>query len=248
MPRLAGAGAALSRLGGGIGTRGPGETKLETDRRRLRHRIAALKRDDGRRRPQARASARPPAPPRGADRRAGRLHQRRQDHAVQRADGRARAGVGRLVRHARSAAAPRAAAGRAAAAPRRHGRLHRPAAAPSGRGVSRDARRGDGRRSPRPRDRRLRVRPRAARCRRRGRAPRSRRRATPVLDVYNKCDRLGDADLARLKAMHPAGVLRLGARPAPAAPSSCRFSRRGWPWTPSASGSSWTTRARPTGG
>ena len=45
LPRLAGSSAALSRLGGGIGTRGPGETKLETDRRRLRHRIAALKRD-----------------------------------------------------------------------------------------------------------------------------------------------------------------------------------------------------------
>jgi len=35
----------LSRLGGGIGTRGPGETKLETDRRRIRHRIAGLKRE-----------------------------------------------------------------------------------------------------------------------------------------------------------------------------------------------------------
>jgi GTP-binding protein HflX len=43
LPRLAGSGAALSRLGGGIGTRGPGETKLETDRRRIRHRIAGLK-------------------------------------------------------------------------------------------------------------------------------------------------------------------------------------------------------------
>jgi len=43
LPRLAGSGVALSRLGGGIGTRGPGETKLETDRRRIRHRIAALK-------------------------------------------------------------------------------------------------------------------------------------------------------------------------------------------------------------
>jgi GTP-binding protein HflX len=42
MPRLVGAGAALSRLGGGIGTRGPGETKLETDRRRIRHRISVL--------------------------------------------------------------------------------------------------------------------------------------------------------------------------------------------------------------
>ena len=42
LPRLTGAGAALSRLGGGIGTRGPGETKLETDRRRLRSRIKAI--------------------------------------------------------------------------------------------------------------------------------------------------------------------------------------------------------------
>jgi GTP-binding protein HflX len=42
LPRLVGAGAALSRLGGGIGTRGPGETKLETDRRRLRTRIHAV--------------------------------------------------------------------------------------------------------------------------------------------------------------------------------------------------------------
>ena len=35
----------MSRLGGGIGTRGPGETKLEMDRRQIRHRIATLKRD-----------------------------------------------------------------------------------------------------------------------------------------------------------------------------------------------------------
>src|SRR5690606_22294690 len=45
MPRLVGSSEALSRLGGGIGTRGPGETKLETDRRRIRHRIANLKRE-----------------------------------------------------------------------------------------------------------------------------------------------------------------------------------------------------------
>ena len=42
LPRLVGAHASLSRLGGGIGTRGPGETKLETDRRRIRHRISML--------------------------------------------------------------------------------------------------------------------------------------------------------------------------------------------------------------
>ena len=45
LPRLVGAGEALSRLGGGIGTRGPGETKLETDRRRIRTRIHAIGED-----------------------------------------------------------------------------------------------------------------------------------------------------------------------------------------------------------
>lgn len=43
LPRLAGQGTALSRLGGGIGTRGPGESKLESDRRHIRRRIEALK-------------------------------------------------------------------------------------------------------------------------------------------------------------------------------------------------------------
>ena len=42
LPRLAGMGIKLSRLGGGIGTRGPGETKLETDKRHIRSRIANL--------------------------------------------------------------------------------------------------------------------------------------------------------------------------------------------------------------
>ena len=44
-PRLIGKGAALSRLGGGIGTRGPGESQLETDRRHLQRRIRALEED-----------------------------------------------------------------------------------------------------------------------------------------------------------------------------------------------------------
>jgi GTP-binding protein HflX len=42
LPRLSGQGTSLSRLGGGIGTRGPGETKLETDRRRIATRIKKL--------------------------------------------------------------------------------------------------------------------------------------------------------------------------------------------------------------
>ncbi len=45
LPRLGGKGAQMSRLGGGIGTRGPGETKLETDRRHIRRRINALSED-----------------------------------------------------------------------------------------------------------------------------------------------------------------------------------------------------------
>ncbi|MGH9519644.1 MAG: GTPase HflX, partial [Terriglobales bacterium] len=43
LPRLVGQGQSLSRLGGGIGTRGPGETKLETDRRRIHQRIRRLR-------------------------------------------------------------------------------------------------------------------------------------------------------------------------------------------------------------
>ncbi|WP_461210795.1 GTPase HflX [Desulfocurvus sp. DL9XJH121] len=45
LPRLAGTGRALSRLMGGIGGRGPGETKLETDRRRVRERITRIRQD-----------------------------------------------------------------------------------------------------------------------------------------------------------------------------------------------------------
>jgi GTP-binding protein HflX len=44
LPRLTGRGKAMSQLGGGIGTRGPGETKLETDRRSIQRRIDQLKR------------------------------------------------------------------------------------------------------------------------------------------------------------------------------------------------------------
>ncbi|RTH14924.1 GTPase HflX [Thermus scotoductus] len=57
LPRLVGKGKELSRLGGGIGTRGPGETKLEVDRRRLQERIAHLShklREFTRRREEAR--------------------------------------------------------------------------------------------------------------------------------------------------------------------------------------------------
>jgi GTPase len=45
LPRLTGRGKEMSRLGGGIGTRGPGETQLETDRRRIARRIRSLRED-----------------------------------------------------------------------------------------------------------------------------------------------------------------------------------------------------------
>jgi len=45
LPRLVGKGTSLSRLGGGIGTRGPGETKLEADRRRIRRRLSILRKE-----------------------------------------------------------------------------------------------------------------------------------------------------------------------------------------------------------
>ena len=45
LPRLAGQGRAMSQLGGGIGTRGPGETQLETDRRRIGRRLVQLRRE-----------------------------------------------------------------------------------------------------------------------------------------------------------------------------------------------------------
>src|SRR5213079_3504108 len=65
LPRLVGAGTALSRLGGGIGTRGPGETKLETDRRRIRVRIQSIQKEIDHVR-----------------QRRGQLRERRQKHSV----------------------------------------------------------------------------------------------------------------------------------------------------------------------
>ena len=155
LPRLVGASAALSRLGGGIGTRGPGETKLEMDRRRIRTRISVAQRRDRAGAPAPRPAARAPRQGDGADHRAGRLHQRRQDHALQPADPRRRAGLRRAVRHPRSAGAPGAAARRPRAAAVRHRRLHRSAAARAGGGLPRHARGGGRRRSAAARHRRL---------------------------------------------------------------------------------------------
>ena len=84
LPRLAGQWSHLERLGGGIGTRGPGETQIETDRRLVRRRLQKIKSElDGVRRRRTlhmdrrKKSAIPMAT-------SGGLHQRRQEHAVQR--------------------------------------------------------------------------------------------------------------------------------------------------------------------
>ena len=105
LPRLVGSSEALSRLGGGIGTRGPGETKLEADRRRIRVRMKTLQDEIEVVRRRRIAAARAAAQGRRADGRAGRLYQRRQDHAVQPADQVRRRSVERAVRDARSAGA-----------------------------------------------------------------------------------------------------------------------------------------------
>ena len=83
LPRLSGHGVEMSRLGGGIGTRGPGETQLETDRRRIARRIKKIADDlEGVRAGRALHRQRRSAVPLATLALAG-LHQRRQVHAVQ---------------------------------------------------------------------------------------------------------------------------------------------------------------------
>ena len=85
LARMRGLWTHLERLGGGIGTRGPGETQIETDRRLARDRIAALKRrlDRAERTRRLTRSRREQLRP--AARRAGRLHERGQVDAAERA-------------------------------------------------------------------------------------------------------------------------------------------------------------------
>ena len=104
LPRLKRMWTHLSRLKMGIGMRGPGEKQLEVDRRLVEKRIHDLGEElKAIQRRKERASRRPARPD---DRLAGRLHQRRQEHAAERADRRRRAGRGQAVRHARHAHAP----------------------------------------------------------------------------------------------------------------------------------------------
>ena len=148
LPRMRGMWKHLERLGGGIGTRGPGESQLETDRRIARRRIGVLKRrlrDLEQRRAVQRKARERSAAARG---RARRLHERGQVDSSQRPHGRRRVGGRPAVRDAR----PDDAGLRARRTPvsgHRHGGLHQPPAAPARRGVRRDAR-GDAPRRPRP--------------------------------------------------------------------------------------------------
>ncbi len=142
LPRLVGSGTALSRLGGGIGTRGPGETKLETDRRRIRQRIHAISEEIDSIRQRRRHSRARRQKAVGATGRPGRLHERRQDDVVQPVDEGVGGSVRCTVRHARPTGSAGQPAGQEAAAFVGHGRVHRKAAAYARRRVSRDARAG----------------------------------------------------------------------------------------------------------
>ena len=83
LPRLRGWGEAMSRLGGGIGTRGPGETKMEVDRQHIRRRISKLRRDIRDMATDTRREARSPQEQPGAADRDRRLHERRQVHVAE---------------------------------------------------------------------------------------------------------------------------------------------------------------------
>ena len=162
MPRLGQKDDSLSRLTGGIGGRGPGETKLEIGRRRAKERVTHLEhqlKQLAKQREQRRRKRTRDGVPDGRDR---RLHERRQEHAAQHAHGRRRARRGQALRDARHAVAHPAlrlgGLGRARGRPHRHGGVHpQPAEGPL-RGVPRDVRGGGRRGSPAARGRRERRR------------------------------------------------------------------------------------------
>ena len=101
LPRLAGMGKAMSRLGGGIGTRGPGESKLESDRRHIRSRIDKLRRDSGAGAAGALRAASPAQKGRAAAGCHCRLHECGQVHAAEHPDRCGHRGERPLVRYAR---------------------------------------------------------------------------------------------------------------------------------------------------
>ena len=149
LPRLVGQWKHLERLGGGIGTRGPGETQLESDRRMIRHRIEKIRDELERVRVHRRLLRDRRQARRRAGGRARRLHQRGQDHPAQPADRRRAASrptssSSRSIRRRGWSSEP----GHAPVHPDRHRRLHPQAAAPAGGRVQGHARgAGGGRRA-----------------------------------------------------------------------------------------------------
>jgi len=203
LPRLVQADPSLSRLmGGGVGGRGPGETKLEIDRRRVRDRITLLERRIEQLSQDRQTRRRARKPPRAAGHLDRRLHQRRKVDAAQRADRVRRAGREQAVRHARPDQPQAAVSPRARGDHHRHRGLHsRPAQGPDER-VSRHARRAGRRGAAASRGRR-----------RRPVAPRADRAveailhslelsATPRLLVWNKVDQLSSAEVTALLGEH----------------------------------------------
>ena len=127
LPRMRGMWQHLERLGGGVGTRGPGESQLETDRRLARRRITQLRRRLKELAAPARDAAQGAAAHRDADDRARGLHERRQVDAAERAHGLGRLGPQPALPHARPDDA-RLRARRPPVSRHRHGRLHPSAA------------------------------------------------------------------------------------------------------------------------
>ena len=135
LPRLRGRGRSFSQQAGGIGTRGPGETQLEVDRRRLVRRMQRLEADLTPAERTRRTQRRPAPAVAQRERVARRLHQRRQVDPAQPADRGRRAGREPAVLHARPPHPSAGPARRRDGAAHRHRRVRAQAAAPAGRGV-----------------------------------------------------------------------------------------------------------------
>jgi len=139
LPRLTGSGTEMSRLMGGIGGRGPGETKLEVDRRRVRDRIHHLEKPDRADSHQPSRAAHPASAAQPASHLHRRLHQRRKIDAVERAHGFNGHDRRSHVCDARPDQPSTASAARSGSHHQRYGRLHPRSAAGFDHGVSRHA-------------------------------------------------------------------------------------------------------------
>ena len=145
LPRLTGHGVEMSRLGGGIGTRGPGETQLETDRRRIARRMQASSNEEL----EARARRPRRAPPAAHFRSAGHVlslvgyTNAGKSTLFNRLTERRRAGGRRMFATLDPTVRALTLPSRRRVLVERHGRLHPQPADDAGEGVSRHARRGD---------------------------------------------------------------------------------------------------------